>query len=137
MAKPPTANGTHTEEELVALRGKAKAKVLAEKKKAAETELLKKFEQEARAEDDPEEEMVSIMIDLPGHSDRITVDGKIFFHGSTYTVPRRKFDSLRDIVSLAWDHEDSVQGANTNDYRRPRNINLSPSNPDGLSQMRF
>jgi hypothetical protein len=108
-----------------ALRLRARAAAADEQKqKSADALYLTYLEEERRALD-PQQETKYIQLDLAGHSDRIRLDGTIFFHGITYGVPRAVFESLRETVQRGWKHEFEVGGANRNAYQRPLDTQLN------------
>lgn len=74
-----------------------------------------------------EEEELDVLIDLPGHSARIVLDGIAYYHGHIYFLPYSKVTTILDVMGRAWDHEESVGGANTNSYRRPLNTTVGGS----------
>jgi hypothetical protein len=100
------------------IAAEAKKKVLEERRKEAEKLLLaaemKKFEAEGK----PEEEERSLLVNLPGHAMDVKLDGKAYEHGQTYVVKKRVYDSLKDIIARAWEHEDEIGQANNDLYRR-------------------
>lgn len=102
------------------LRARARAAAQAEREKAAEDALYAKYLEEERRAGDPQHEIKYIVLDLAGHSDRITMDGVVYFHGLRYGVPKPVYDSMREIVARGWKHEAEVGGANRNNYQRPR-----------------
>ena len=76
---------------------------------------------------DPNEELVEYTIDLPGYASEIRVDGVQYIQGETYKFTRRQLASMQEIVQNSWKHEKAVGGANANEYRRPRNVAISPN----------
>ena len=110
-----------------ALRETAREKILARKKAAEEARLAKLYELEVEAElnEDPHEEMVAIVIDLPGNTDHIKLDTQFFRHGHAYEVKRSVFDYLAAQVQASWRHEDEIGSANRDIYQRPRNITVN------------
>lgn len=70
------------------------------------------------------EEQITVTIDVAGHAQDIKLDGRPYYHGHTYTVPRSVACTLNDIMGRTWDHEESVGGANNNEYRRPRSTRM-------------
>jgi hypothetical protein len=72
--------------------------------------------------DEPQEEVV---INVAGHSDKIRLDGKIFWQGHSYTLPASVAASIRDIMQCTWNHEWSCGGANMNEYRKPLESRVS------------
>lgn len=73
------------------------------------------------------EEMCPIVILLAEFADRITLDGQVFLHGHTYTVPKRQYDTLVEIMSRTHGHQAQVDGKSENAYRRPQNRRISPA----------
>ena len=127
MARKPAIPGIEllSEEEIKALRAQARAKVQEDLKKKASQDALSHFLKEEQKMLDPEEEMVKILIDVPGYADRITLDNQIFMHGVEYTVSRRQAETMREIMQNAWRHERTIGGANANEYRAPANATIS------------
>jgi len=75
-----------------------------------------------RTGDPQKDELVEITMDLPEFTDRITINGFVYFHTKTYTVPRHIADSLRDIQWRAWLHDNEINGKGIADRGRlPRN----------------
>ena len=75
------------------------------------------------------EEQVEVIIDVAGHAQDIKLDGRPYFHGHTYIVPLSVASTLYDIMGRTWDHEESVGGANQNEYRKPRNTRMLGGRP--------
>ncbi len=74
-----------------------------------------------------EETVQEYQIDLPGHSDRISLDGRIYLHGHVYEFNTHRLRSIKDIVSLAWRHEREIGGA-YREHRKPIAPVLTPGN---------
>lgn len=145
MAKPPVKGRPHlidvdptllTAAEKAALREKALERVNKERKEAAMDAFLAQEIDLARRGHMPAEEMKYITLDMAGHSDRIMLDGVIYFHGQTYEVPKRVYDVLAETIGRGWEHEDEVGGANREQYRRPRSTTLRPG-MEGLAASRI
>src|SRR5690606_20538624 len=81
---------------------------------------------------DPDEGLYIITLDLAPYAPSIVLDGVVYFHGSTYEVPKRQYDTMREIVARTWGHEQSIGNANSEFYRKPRNITIGPKDM-GLS----
>lgn len=135
MAKLPTKGrpqlidvdpNTLSDDVKATLRAKALEKVAQERQDAAMDAFLKIEIEKARRAHLPAEEMKYITLDMAGHSDRIMIDGTIYFHGQTYEVPKKLYDVLQDIISRGWEHEHEIGGANREFYRRPRSTSLRP-----------
>lgn len=115
-----------SDEEKAELTLQAKLKVEEELRAARKKEFLKQETTRFRKMAKPGQEQVRFTIDLPGHSDRIVLDGTHYFHGVTYTVSRDAYNSMVDIAARAWDHEHEVGGANRDVYRAPINPIVRP-----------
>jgi hypothetical protein len=116
-----------TEVEKRALYEEALKAVAEEAKAKRSEELLEEYKKLARRELIPEEELEPLLIDLAGHSSKITLDGKQYFHGVTYYFSRAQAATIREIMHRGWKHEAEIKGANANAYRKPNSINLTPS----------
>jgi hypothetical protein len=131
-----------SEEEMEAIRKEARAKVAEQLKEARRKAYLKQqieyFKRKAR----PGQEEVRATIDLPGHADRIVLDGTHYSHGVTYTFTLDQYRSIADISARAWDHEHEVGGANRDVYRAPMQAIIRPgsvtdSNNKPLPMVKF
>lgn len=92
------------------------------------------FEQELarqRASRDPTQTVREIMLDLAPHSDRIMIDGIVYFHGQRYQVSEPLYCTLKDIMARGWEHEAEVGGVNRDQYRPVPGHVLSPRSPHG------
>lgn len=118
--------GLLSAEDVAELEALANDEVLEERKDVARKAFLRDAIKKAKHRHIPAEKLMSIQIDLPGHADRIMIDGTVFLHGGIYEVPQTQYDTLRDIVYRAWQHEHEVGGANANLYRKPRGTQLRP-----------
>lgn len=92
------------------LRAKAKLAVAKEQEEKSADALYEQFLEEERRALDPQYETKYIVLDLAEHSDRITLDGTVFFHGDRYAVSLPVYQSLKEIVARGWDHERETQG---------------------------
>lgn len=127
-----------TEAEKAELSAQARATVAEELRSARKKQFLKEQINKHRQLAKPGQRIVGITLDLPGHADRIILDGKSFFHGTTYRVPENVYQTMIDIQSRAWEHENEIGGANRDLYkgRAPVNPIVTPngvsleSNPD-------
>lgn len=126
----PTAKAVFlTEEEMEELNQQAVKKVEAEQKESLKSKFLKERVAELRAQYKPGQKIVRVQLDLPGHADRIILDGTHYFHGVIYKVTEDKMRSMMDIQARAWEHENEVGGANRDLYkgRAPVHSVLSPN----------
>lgn len=126
-----------SDEVKASLRAKALERVNKERADAAMDAFLATEIEKARRSHMPSQEMKYISLDLAGHSDRIMLDGTVYFHGQTYEVPKSTYDVLREVVSRGWQHEDEIGGANSDVYRRPRatSIGMQHANTDASQIM--
>jgi hypothetical protein len=123
--RPP--QGDHTQTRLVEgllnaddmeeLRAMAKAAVEKEYKDAERKVVLQRLIDEERGKADPEEEILPILIDLPGHAACIKINQKPYWHSVTYDVPVSIWRSLSDIMAQAWKHEEVVNNVNRARYQ--------------------
>lgn len=113
-------------EEKEALTKQARAKVAEELRESKKKQFLKEEIAKFRRKSKPGQEEVRATIDLPGHSDRIVLDGTHFFHGVTYTFTLDQYRSVADISARAWDHEHEVGGANRDVHRAPMSAIVKP-----------
>jgi hypothetical protein len=115
-----------TKEEIARIEAKVAAEDKAAKKKQTEEQYAEFLRDQKRRAEDPQEEEFDILIDVAPYTDRIVIDGREFFHGVTYTVPRSLFESLRDIIFCSWKAEEETGGANREFYKKPREIRIGP-----------
>jgi len=108
------------DERLKVLRAKTKAKIEAERTKAAEEKLLEQFEAEERQAGGLDEDMVTIHLDFAPYCDRAMLDGVIYFNGQTKTVRASVADVLNEMMSMTWKHQSEIDGKSENFYRKSR-----------------
>lgn len=61
------------------------------------------------------ENIERILIDLPKFSDRITLDGVIYFHGISYNFTPKKAATIRDTIYRQWLHHAEINGLDMNE----------------------
>lgn len=115
------------------LRKEAEDIVAAERKKAAEAAFLDQLLDEERRSTGVEEELVSITLNLAEFCDRVTLDGRIYMQGKTYTVPVSVFDTLRDIAFRTWQHQDEIDGK-SRFKPKPQALRVTPHGVVNTSQ---
>lgn len=115
-----------TEERKAELRALAKKKQTDELRKIQEDQLLAQYEQEAKEEAIPDEELRPLTINLPPSHDRITIDGTMYLHGGTYDFAKARYDSVLEQLQRAWNHEFEIEGKAMERYRKPRGMFLRP-----------
>ncbi len=120
-----------TNEEVYAARARAKKRVEDERRKAAMAAVEAEAAADIRREegmitDSPADEVVTITIDLPEFSPGIVVNGRPYWHGHTYPVPRHVADSLREIMARANRHQElEIEGRKLGEfYRRPHHTTI-------------
>lgn len=118
-----------------ALREEARRIVAKEHKDTESKQRLERYIAQARGSYDPEHEEREILIDLPGHSKDIRINGFPYLHGQLYTVSVSLYRSLQEVMNRAWKHELSVKMANMNNYVVP-NANGMVLRPSDLNIMR-
>lgn len=69
-----------------------------------------------------------IRVDLPQFSDRITLDGVIYFHGSSYDFAPAKAAVIKEVMNRQWLHHAEIKGLDVNEYhgRRQSNPTINP-----------
>ena len=133
------------------IRDQARLQVSAEKKREAEAQFLAKALEEERRALEPEQEMVDIVVDVAPFTDRIMIDGKQYFQGRYYRVPRRVYAVMVEIMARSWAHDEEVGSPNRKFYEKPshvgtgnyasvhpamKNTLISPRQPEGVSRQR-
>lgn len=116
-----------TQAEKEALWLEAEADVAEELKAAEKERLLKEYKKEVRRSRIPEEALEPILIDVAGHSNKITLDSVEYFHGTTYYLSQAQRATINDIMSQTWKHEREIGGANSNAYRAPLDRTIRPA----------
>lgn len=97
---------------IISLSESEKAKLRREADKLAHEEIKKQLEEaflaQAKMEAmqalkplNPEDEIVSFLVDLPDMTGLLT-DGRLFQHGRVYNITRTQYDDLRARQALAW-----------------------------------
>ena len=116
-------------EEMADITKRAKAKIAARDKLDAEEAHLNAELTRLDAEAHPEkaEEMREITIDLALYADRIILDGKVYFHGSRYTVRRSVYDVMQEIMARTRRHDDEIHSGEPGDsyYRKSRAMSVN------------
>lgn len=123
-------------EEQEAIRSEARKQIEADRKAKAKELFMKKAIQDARAEFEPDQEIVTIYIDLAGHSKQIVIDmgdvnrgGGVYYHGHTYEVTANVHRTLMEIMARGWAHEEETGIPNHKFYRRPSFIGANYGDP--------
>lgn len=104
--------------EVLEIRAAAARKLEEERHKAAKKQLEAETLAELRRDanlltgDGIKDEIVTVTMDLAEHSACVNLDGRQYWHGQSYDVPRHVSDTLRDIQARGWKHQDEVDGKN-------------------------
>lgn len=114
-----------TEEEMRDIEDGIKDEILAEAKAVEREKYKAEARRKIRIARGLEEPQVSILIDVPGFTDKIVLDGRPYYHGHTYTVPDSVGATLMHQMDMSWRHESNVGGANDNEYRKHRNTRVN------------
>ena len=132
VAKAPPHPAGLTEAEIKAAKDKARARIEAERKKAALARIEEEETQRLKLEDglvtgdEAKDEMVNVTIDLPEYTGSITINMQPFWHGHTYTVPRHVAETLREVMQRGWAHQHEIEGKNlTQHYLQSRGTKMS------------
>jgi hypothetical protein len=122
---------TLTLEEMRELEAQARAEVEVELKAKLKADFLAKSKQDikkkalfAEGHSDLGNRIERITVDLPKFSDRITLDGVIYFHGGTYGFAGPKAAVIKEVMNRQWLHHAETKGLDMNDY-----MGRMPSNP--------
>ena len=126
---------TLSEDELEKVRLKARAEVERElaNRRAEERKVLmaKTLDEEMlrqRTEAgliDYRDDMLEILIDVAPFADHLAIDGVVYQHARWYTVDRRKYDVLREMMARSWDAEDRAGNPNRK-FRREAAGTMNP-----------
>jgi len=120
-----------SEEQIAAAKKRARDKLAkqrldAQLKAIEEEEMQRLRVEEGMVVGGPADEMVSITIDLSEHSACLSTNGRAYWHGHTYTVPRHVADDLRSRMFQGHLHQNQVDGESlTHFYHRPHNTIVS------------
>lgn len=132
----PEDRALFSEKELTDLENEVVLEVQADMRDEARERVRDRLKMQKRLEIqrrlDPNEEMHYFTCDLAPFADRIIIDGVVYMHGSTYELPSKQFKSMSEIAARTWEHEAEIGNANSQFYRKPRNVQLGPKE-QGLS----
>lgn len=132
------------EETRAQIRQKARDHVDKKRRDEAEAKFLAKSIREVEIEDRPTEQDEDVLVDIPPFVAAeklggacITLDGKMFFHGLTYTVPYSVARTLDDVMARSWEHEREIHGQRrkADVSRRPVMQTIRPGNEGAQSRV--
>jgi len=126
LAAPAEASApkpiTLSQAEMAAIRSQAAEQVRAEERKALMDTALKaeieKLRREMGLEPAGPGDMVDFFVDVAGCADRITLDGTMYMHGQRVHLPRRVYDTMREIMARTHDHEEQCNNPYRKFYQR-------------------
>jgi hypothetical protein len=118
-------DGLLSPEERAALLSEVEDEIHEEEVKRARIKFKDKARTAIRVQKGLEEEQVTFLVDLAGHSQYLRVDNQRFYHGYTYTRPYSVAETVFNMMDQGWRHEEETGGANKNAYRKPRETGLS------------
>lgn len=103
----------------------ALADILADQRKAAKAKAVKAAK--ARLSRDPNEQFVTCTLVLQPFQHELILDGRRYFHGRTYTVPRSVYDVFCEQAQRGHLHQLEIEGKKrgTEAYRRPHETVVS------------
>lgn len=111
-----------SEEQRERIRAEARKKVEAELAKADEAKLKRLMADELDKEllaqrreaglTDYQDDIIEFMCNCPPFATELVVDGKVYQHGHWYKLPRRQYDSIRDMMAQGWGSEDRAGNPN-------------------------
>lgn len=124
-----------TDEDFLAAKAKAKARVDKDRRaaamKAVEDEEAHRLQFEEGLTSDLSElsDIVHVTIDLPPWATNINLNGprgRFYWHGHGYDVPRHVANSLSESMFRMWRHEDQVEGRDMKQqYARKRDTMIN------------
>jgi hypothetical protein len=125
---------TLTMDEMKEIQAQARAEVDAELKAKLRSDFLAKTKSDMKKKalfvegsGDRGQFVERIRIDLPKFSDRITLDGTIYFHGATYPFAPATAAVVKEVMNRQWLHHAEINGLDMNDYvgMKPHNAVLT------------
>lgn len=131
------ADTTLTDEEREQIREKAREHVAKKRKDKAEAEYLAQAIREEEISHNPLEQYEDVTIDIAPYvasaqlkASCITLDGRMYFHGVTYSVPYSVARTLEDIMARTWEHENEIHGRrrrqDMDGIHKPSLVKLTP-----------
>lgn len=112
----PVDTSLLSEVDIVKLNKEATAKIQEERKKAVSEKYLEQQLEAERAKHEPLHEMVEVVINLPGYTKNMLIDGVYYNHGDVVSVPKHMANSMNDNMSRAWVLERQSGNPNLRDY---------------------
>lgn len=124
-----------TDAEREQIKAKAREHVHKKRKDKAEADYLAKMIREEEIANNPLEQLERVTIELAPYvasaklkASCITLDGRMYFHGVTYSVPYSVARTLEDIMARTWEHENEIRG-------RPRRVDMEGIHKPSLEKL--
>lgn len=129
------ANNLLSDEDKEQTRKRAREHVLEARKKKATDEYFTAAVREEEREFEPTEVIEDFHVELPEYTPFIKINNVAYFHNLVYEVPYSLARAMADIQWAAWQHQNEIDGKSRHGdlTRRPRNLAISPSNPNGVT----
>jgi hypothetical protein len=125
-----------TEEDKTRIRAEAQAKIDERAKLAAEKAYYEAQVEELERSRYPEifEEKFDITLDLALYAQFVSLNGKRYYHGVKYTVPRSTYQTLKEQEQWTQRHEASLKSGDDYNtfYRRERALNTVKNDPNAI-----
>ena len=124
-----------SDEDKEAARKRAQEHVAKTRKEKAIDAYFEAAVREEQREYEPTEVIEDFTVELPEYVFMIKINNVGYYHGVTYEVPYSQARAMADIQWSAWQHQNEIDGKSRHGdlARRPRHINLSPGNPNGVT----
>lgn len=114
--------------ELAEIKAQAKAEVIADKKAAAKKDMLATEKVRLQREEglttgnSHMDEIVNVTIDLAPYAASIMVNGKPYWHGHAYPVPRHVAVSLQETMFQTWKHQGTIKGESLSEFYAKQHV---------------
>jgi hypothetical protein len=122
-----------TEVEVQELSGEIQEEIAEERKEAAKKALKEKLRKQEREKQGLSEVQERITIDLAPYADKITINGRSYLQGQTYTVATSLATVFREIMQRTWGHQSEIDGKSENFYRKTRGARVIPVGESGAA----
>lgn len=125
---PLDPSGVLTDAEVLDIRAKARADIMADKKGKLKQDMLAAEKQRLLREEGlttgngHQDEILSITIDVAAYAPYININGQCYWHGRTYQVPRHVADTLRDQMFMTWKHQNQIDGKDANAFYAAKHV---------------
>lgn len=135
-----------TNEEIAAIRKQAREDILKLRKSNAKTQFLEAEKARLLREEGmttgttAKDQMVRITIKLAEYAGNILINGRPYWHGHTYTVPRHVAENLREIMQRTEIHQAEIDGKGLRSFYAKQHetvlspvkgVQNAPTRPDG------